>query len=327
MFIVEGDSAGGTAKQGRDSDSRPSSRSAERSSTSRRRAWTRLSQNKEVQGIITAIGTGIGEEFDIEKARYHKIVILTDADVDGAHIRTLLLTLLFRHMRGSSRPGYVYIALPPLYRVKMGKEIVYLKDDPALDRFKTNDGRKIVPSRFKGLGEMNANELWETSMNPETRTLVESTSKTQPSPTPCSPLSWATTLLPARLSSSRTPKTFASWISRSGEKPMADDIQVKKPNSRHRHQRRNLIVVPRLCDVGHRVACALPDVRDGLKPVQRRIIYSMFENGLISATGPHRKSSNVVGEVMGNYHPHATRRHLRRTGAHGPRLLDAPSPH
>ena len=126
-----------------------------------------------MQGIITASGTGIGDEFDIEKARYHKIILLTDADVDGAHIRTLLLTLLYRHLRGLVEANFVYVAQPPLYRVKRGKDIIYLKDDIELEEFRAeNEGRKILVSRFKGLGEMNPDELWETAMNPETRRLL-----------------------------------------------------------------------------------------------------------------------------------------------------------
>jgi DNA gyrase subunit B len=129
-------------------------------------------ENAEVQDIITAMGTGIGEEFDITKARYHKVVLLADADVDGAHIRTLLLTLLFRHLRGLIEEGYVYIAQPPLYRVKIGSnKVVYLHDDRALDELRQTNP-KVKPTRFKGLGEMNPKELWDTTMNPETRTLL-----------------------------------------------------------------------------------------------------------------------------------------------------------
>jgi DNA gyrase subunit B len=129
-------------------------------------------QNTEIQDIFTAMGTGIGEDFDIEKSRYHKIVLLADADVDGAHIRTLLLTLLFRHMRPLIDYGYVYIAQPPLYRVKVGSKVHYLKDDLALDEFK-KEHPKVKPTRFKGLAEMNAQELWDTTMNPATRTLLQ----------------------------------------------------------------------------------------------------------------------------------------------------------
>jgi DNA gyrase subunit B len=129
-------------------------------------------QNTEILDLITAVGTGIGEEFDIEKARYHKVILLADADVDGSHIRTLLLTFFFRHMRGLIETGYVYLAQPPLYRVKVGAKVHYLKDDAELTEFK-KDHPKVRPSRFKGLGEMDAEELRVTTMDPETRTLLK----------------------------------------------------------------------------------------------------------------------------------------------------------
>ena len=171
LFIVEGDSAAGPAKEGRDSVTQAILPIRGKILNVEKARLARALQNNEVQAIITASGTGIGEEFDIAKARYHKIVMLTDADVDGAHIRTLLLTLLFRHMRGLIEAGYVYVAQPPLYRVKVGSKVHYLKDDVALQEFR-EDHPKVNPTRFKGLGEMNANELWDTTMNPATRTLV-----------------------------------------------------------------------------------------------------------------------------------------------------------
>ncbi|MGH8990508.1 MAG: toprim domain-containing protein, partial [Acidimicrobiia bacterium] len=134
----------------------------------------RMLKNEEIQALITAIGAGIAEEFDLEKIRYHKIVLLTDADVDGAHIRTLLLTFFYRQMPSMVKMGYVYIAQPPLYSATLGKEKTYLKDDHALQRFLgDNQNRKPEISRFKGLGEMNWDELWATTMDPGARSLLQ----------------------------------------------------------------------------------------------------------------------------------------------------------
>ena len=171
LFIVEGNSAAGPAKEARDSEHQAILPIRGKILNVEKARLAKALQNAEVQDIITAIGTGIGDEFDVSKARYHKVVLLADADVDGAHIRTLLLTLLFRHFRGLIEAGYVYIAQPPLYRVKVGSRVYYLKDDSALDAFR-KDHPKVKPSRFKGLGEMNPDELWDTTMNPETRTLL-----------------------------------------------------------------------------------------------------------------------------------------------------------
>ncbi len=130
--------------------------------------------NEEIRTIITAMGTGIDEDFDITKARYHKLIIMTDADVDGAHIRTLLLTFFYRYMRPLIEAGYVYIAQPPLYMVKKGNNQTYLYSDEELEKHLEENGRNGVSiQRYKGLGEMNPTQLWETTMNPETRTLLQ----------------------------------------------------------------------------------------------------------------------------------------------------------
>ena len=172
LFIVEGDSAAGPAKNGRDSVFQAVLPIRGKILNVEKARLAKALHNKEIQALITAIGTGIGEDFEIGKARYHKVILLTDADVDGAHIRTLLLTFFFRHMRPLIEAGYVYVAVPPLYRVKVGRGVRYLADDAELSAFKETHP-KARPTRFKGLGEMNDSELGETALHPESRTLVQ----------------------------------------------------------------------------------------------------------------------------------------------------------
>jgi len=216
MFIVEGESAGGSAKQGRDRHFQAILPLRGKILNTERARLDKILGNREVKSLVSALGTGIGDSFDLKGLRYGRVIIMTDADVDGAHIRTLLLTFFFRYMQPLIEEGHLYIAQPPLYRLSSRNQVYYAFNDNEKDKLVAKLGgiNKVGLSRYKGLGEMNPEQLWETTMNPENRTLLQVVVEDAAEADLTFDMLMGSLVPPRGVLSKPTRKRFAIWISK-----------------------------------------------------------------------------------------------------------------
>ncbi len=313
IFIVEGDSAGGSAKMGRDSAIQAILPLWGKMLNVEKARADKIYGNDKLMPVVLALGCGIGDEFDISKLRYDKVFIMADADVDGSHICTLMLTFFFRYMRPLIEQGHVYVAQPPLFKVQKGNTIKYAYNDAEMAVLSQEmPGAKV--NRYKGLGEMNPEQLWETTMNPDNRVIVQITiddaEKADEAFYPDGRSGGAPPPLyrdqrPVRKAGRPVRKDMDCNGGKNNGRRLCDDTGMIPGSGKKiiRDVKKEIETAFLDYSMSVIVSRALPDVRDGLKPVHRRILYTMHERGN-DPSHPYRKSADTVGAVLGSYHPH-----------------------